>query len=135
MVLRDANFRVVDVNPAYEKMSGRPRAGGARAQRPHHEPARADRAVRGLHARALAGEPVMFEARARRKNGERFDIETRGVPIQHEGRPHVLYIGRDITARKSAEEFCARARSSTARSSTPPPTRSCCAMPSSASWT
>jgi PAS domain S-box-containing protein len=59
--------------------------------------------VRAMHARALAGEPVMFEALARRKNGERFDIETRGVPIQHEGRPHVLYIGRDITARKSAE--------------------------------
>jgi PAS domain S-box-containing protein len=60
--------------------------------------------VRALHQRAIAGEPVMFEARARRKNGEHFDIETRGVPIQHQGRPHVLYIGRDITARKSDEQ-------------------------------
>ena len=61
--------------------------------------------VRGLHQRALAGEPVMFEALARRKDGARFDIETRGVPILHQGRPHVLYIGRDITARKSAERL------------------------------
>ena len=60
--------------------------------------------VRGLHARALAGEKVVFEARARRKNGEPFDIETRGVPILRQGRPHVLYIGRDITARKSDEK-------------------------------
>ena len=60
--------------------------------------------VRGLHARALAGEKVVFEARARRKNGESFDIETRGVPILRQGRPHVLYIGRDITARKSDEK-------------------------------
>jgi PAS domain S-box-containing protein len=104
MVLRDQNFRVVDVNPAYERMSGRPRAEALGRNDLTMSPPELTEHVRGLHARALAGEPVMFEARARRKNGERFDIETRGVPIEHEGRPHVLYIGRDITARKSAEE-------------------------------
>src|SRR4051812_49812516 len=31
-------------------------------------------------------------------------IETRGVPIGHRGEPHVLYIGRDITERRRAEE-------------------------------
>jgi PAS domain S-box-containing protein len=105
MVLRDADFRVVDVNPAYEKMSGRPRAEALGRNDLTMSPPELTEHVRGLHARALAGEPVMFEARARRKNGERFDIETRGVPIEHEGRPHVLYIGRDITARKSAEQM------------------------------
>ena len=54
----------------------------------------------------------------------------RGVPILHRGQPHVLYIGRDITQRKRAEERCATARSSTAPSSTPRPTRWCCATPS-----
>jgi PAS domain S-box-containing protein len=61
--------------------------------------------VKRLHARALAGEAVLFEARARRQDGSRFDIETRGVPILHQGQPHVLYIGRDITARKTEEEL------------------------------
>ena len=105
MVLRDADFRVVDVNPAYEKMSGRPRAEALGRNDLTMSPPELTEYVRGLHARALAGEPVLFEARARRKSGERFDIETRGVPIEHEGRPHVLYIGRDITARKRSEEL------------------------------
>ena len=104
MVLRDADFRVVDVNPAYEKISGRRREEALGRNDLTMSPPELTEHVRGLHARALAGEPVMFEALARRKNGERFDIETRGVPIEHEGRPHVLYIGRDITARKGAEE-------------------------------
>ena len=103
LVLRDAEFRVVDVNPAYEKISGRPRAEALGRSELTMSPPELTERVREMHARALAGEPVMFEALARRKNGERFDIETRGVPIVHEGRPHVLYIGRDITARKSAE--------------------------------
>ena len=53
LVLRDADFRVVDVNPAYETMSGRTARGSARPQRPHHEPAGAARArARCTHARA-----------------------------------------------------------------------------------
>ncbi|HYG56168.1 MAG TPA: PAS domain S-box protein [Burkholderiales bacterium] len=104
MVLRDEEFRVVDVNPAYEQMSRRPRHEAiGRSDLTMSPPGLTER-VRALHHRALAGEPVMFEARARRKDGEEFDIETRGVPIVHEGRPHVLYIGRDITARKRQEE-------------------------------
>jgi signal transduction histidine kinase len=51
----------------------------------------------------LRGEQVRFEARASRKNGDGFEIEVRGVPIQHRGAPHVLYIGTDVTARKRAE--------------------------------
>jgi len=105
MVLRDSEFRVVDVNPAYEKMSGRPREEALGRSDLTMSPPELTERVRTMHARALAGEPVMFEALARRKDGSRFDIETRGVPILHEGRPHVLYIGRDITARKRSEEL------------------------------
>ena len=104
MVLRDAEFRVVDVNPAYEKMSGRRREEALGRSDLTMSPPELNERVRSMHARALAGETVVFEALARRKDGSRFDIETRGVPILHEGRPHVLYIGRDITARKRAEE-------------------------------
>jgi PAS domain S-box-containing protein len=105
LVLRDADFRVVDVNPAYTKMSGRPREEALGRSDLTMSPPELTEQVRTMHARALAGETVMFEALARRKDGSRFDIETRGVPILHQGRPHVLYIGRDITARKRAEEM------------------------------
>ena len=105
LVLRDAEFRVVDVNPAYERISGRSRAEVLGRSDLTMSPPDLTEHVRGLHARALAGEPVLFEARARRKDGSTFDIETRGVPILHQGRPHVLYIGRDITARKSEQEL------------------------------
>jgi PAS domain S-box-containing protein len=105
LVLRDAGFRVVDVNPAYESMSGRRREEALGRDGLTMSPPELTEHVKKLHARALAGEPVMFEALARRKDGSRFNIETRGVPILHQGRPHVLYIGRDITARKSEEDL------------------------------
>src|SRR5688572_24096122 len=103
LVLRDAEFRIVDVNPAYEKMSGRRREDVLGAPGLTMSPPELNERVRVLHARALAGEPVVFEALARRKDGSRFDIETRGVPIMHQGTPHVLYIGRDISAKKTEE--------------------------------
>jgi PAS domain S-box-containing protein len=105
LVLRDAEFRIVDVNPAYEAMSGRSRAEVLGAHGLTMTDAALNDYVRGLHVRALAGEPVIFEGKAARKDGSSFDIETRGVPISHQGRPHVLYIGRDISSRKTEEQL------------------------------
>jgi PAS domain S-box-containing protein len=103
LVLRDAEFRIVDVNPAYQAMSGRSRDEAiGRKDVTMSNPGLTER-IRQLHGRALAGETVAWEASARRKNGDAFDIEVRGVPIRHQGRPHVLYIGRDITVRRRAE--------------------------------
>ncbi len=103
LVLRDAEFRIVDVNPAYEQMSGRPRAEAiGRQDVTMSNPERTAR-IRAMHERALAGEVVSWETDARRKNGAAFDIDVRGVPIRHRGQPHVLYIGRDITQRKQLE--------------------------------
>ncbi|MGD9953483.1 MAG: PAS domain S-box protein, partial [Burkholderiales bacterium] len=103
LVLRDEEFRIVDVNPAYEAMSGRGRAEAmGRKDVTMSDPALAGR-IRELHARALAGEAVSWEAQARRKGGAPFHIEVRGVPVRHQGRPHVLYIGRDVTEAKLAE--------------------------------
>ncbi|HJS39540.1 MAG TPA: PAS domain S-box protein, partial [Burkholderiales bacterium] len=102
-VLRDAEFRIVDVNPAYEAMSGRTRAEVlGRRDVTMSDPEMTAR-IQALHHRALAGEQVRWEAAARRKSGEAFHIEVRGVPIQHQGQPHVLYIGRDVTETKAAE--------------------------------
>jgi PAS domain S-box-containing protein len=103
LVLRDAEFRIVDVNAAYEAMSGRRREEAIG----RHDVTMSDPAltahIKALHLRALAGEQVTWEATARRKGGETFAIEVRGVPMLHQGRPHVLYIGRDITGRRQAE--------------------------------
>jgi len=104
MVLRDAEFRIVDVNPAYEAMSGRRREEVLGRDVLTMSPLEMNADVRRLHQRALAGETITYESRARRTNGERFHIETRGVPIEHQGRPHVLYVGRDMTARNAAEK-------------------------------
>ena len=54
-------------------------------------------------ARRSPASAVHLEAEGRRKDGTPIEIELRGVPIQHRGEPHVLYIGRDITARRRAE--------------------------------
>ena len=43
-------------------------------------------------------------SRATRKDGTRFHLEVSAVPMTYAGRPHVLYVGRDISERKRTEE-------------------------------
>ena len=103
LVLRDAAFRIVDVNATYEAMSGFARDTVLGADRVIANPAEDSGAIRALHARALAGEAVDFQTTLVRRDGKRYNLELRGVPIQHRGEPHVLYMGRDVTARRRAE--------------------------------
>jgi PAS domain S-box-containing protein len=103
LVLRDAQFRIVDVNATYETMSGYRREEVLGVDRVIANPPEVAAAIRALHDRALAGEPITFDTPFIRRDGVRYDLELRGVPIQHRGAPHVLYLGRDITARKQAE--------------------------------
>ena len=103
LVLRDADFRIVDVNATYEAMSGFPRDAVLGADRVFANPPADAAAIRALHARALAGEQIVLETTLLRRDGERYDLELRGVPIQHRGAPHVLYMGRDVSARTQAE--------------------------------
>jgi len=103
LVLRDADFRIVDVNRAYETMSGYARADvvgeyGLTFSAPENREHRL-----GLHRRALAGEQVQFEVQGRSKDGRDFLVEVRLVPIHYRGRPHVLQIGQEMTARRAAE--------------------------------
>ena len=104
LVLRDAEFRIVDVNPAYEAMSGYVREEVLGARHVVANPPDIDHYVKTLHGKGLAGEAFHFESEGVRKDGSRFDVEVHGVPIQHQGKPHVLYIGRDITVRKLADQ-------------------------------
>jgi PAS domain S-box-containing protein len=103
LVLRDADFRIVDVNPAYEAMSGYARDEVIGLDRVVANPPEMYQQLRALHTRALAGETVMVETVRVRKDGTRRDVELRGVAIQFRGKPHVLYIGRDISERKRGE--------------------------------
>jgi len=103
LVLRDADFRIVDVNRAYEAMSGFSRAEvvgemGLTFSAPEKRDERL-----ALHKRALAGEQVQFEVEGRSKDGRKFSVEVRLVPIQYRGQPHVLQIGQEATARRTAE--------------------------------
>ena len=104
LVLRDAAFRIVDVNVTYERMSGYARHEVVGVDRVLANPPEAGAAIRALHERALEGEPVQVETQLVRRDGHRYELELRGMPILHRGEPHVLYIGRDITQRKRAEQ-------------------------------
>ena len=104
LVLRDANFRIVDVNATYEAMTGRSREEVLGADRVLANPPEVNESIKPLHQKALAGEPIVLETQLVRRDGVRYDLELRGVPIRHRGAPHVLYMGRDITARRRAED-------------------------------
>jgi PAS domain S-box-containing protein len=104
LVLRDADFRIVDVNLAYEGMSGYTRDEVIGADHLTANPPDMTDVIRTLHARALAGEAIALDTQFVRRDGKHYDLELRGVPIHHRGQPHVLYVGRDITERKRAEE-------------------------------
>jgi PAS domain S-box-containing protein len=103
LVLRDVNFSIVDVNATYEAMSGYSRAEVLGVDRVLANPPEVKETIRALHERALAGETIALDTQLWRRDGRHYDLELRGVPIQHRGRPHVLYIGRDITQGKVAE--------------------------------
>jgi len=104
LVLWNSELKRVDVNPAYERLYGFAREEVLNATYPDHLPLEYVERRRELVRRTLAGEPCQAELEAIRKNGERFHIEVRTIPIQHRGEPHVLAIVRDITERKRSEQ-------------------------------
>jgi PAS domain S-box-containing protein len=103
LVLRAADFSIVDVNATYEAMSGYTRAEVLGLNRILANPPEVVATIRALHERALAGEAVALDTQLVRRDGQRYELELRGVPIQHLGQPHVLYMGRDISQGKRAE--------------------------------
>ncbi|HTP63416.1 MAG TPA: PAS domain S-box protein [Burkholderiales bacterium] len=104
LILRDAEYRVVDVNPAFLNATRLRREDVVGVNQLLVIPQAERERLFALHQRAIAGEPIQFEAPAQAPDGRMVQVELRGVPMMHEGRPHVLYIGRDITERKAAED-------------------------------
>ena len=108
LVLRDAQARVVDVNPAFLQISGYTRDEVINATRWIFALPEMAELAREMHRRTISGESVRFEMKARRKDGELIDVEMRAVPIRYRGEPHALGMARDITAQKRAEAERAR---------------------------
>jgi PAS domain S-box-containing protein len=103
MVLRAADFAIVDVNATYEAWTGYCRAEVVGLASVVANPQGVKATIRTLHDQALAGATVRLETQLLRRDGFSRELELRGVPILHRGQPHVLYIGRDITQAKLAE--------------------------------
>jgi PAS domain S-box-containing protein len=104
LVLRSADFRIVDVNATYETMSGFSRDEAIGMDRILANPPEVSAKIRALHHEALGGSrTVTLETQLLRRDGHRYELELRGVPVTHRGQPHVLYVGRDITQAKRAE--------------------------------
>ena len=54
--------------------------------------------------RILSGERLTFEINKRRRDGTEFPVEVTAEKVMLDGQAHVLAFGRDISARKQAEE-------------------------------
>ena len=76
--------------------------------------------AKSLRQRISAGELVIFETRHRRKDGTSFPVEVRVGQFEQGGR-RFLRLVRDITERKSAEEWSRRSERCVAVPRTQPP--------------
>ena len=99
MVLRDEDFRVVDVNPAFVAQTGFSRDEALGTDRVLGGTPEPEASIRERHRRALVGEAAVLETVRVRKDGVRVEIEVRCNPLHHQGRAHVLYVVRDIGER------------------------------------
>ncbi len=61
---------------------------------------------------ATDGESVHSEVTEQRRDGSPLELEVHGIPMQYQGKPHVLTIARDITEKKRSAEELTRQRES-----------------------
>ena len=102
--LWDADFCLVDANPAYFDMHGYSRDDVVGRTFPPDLPADYIDAQQALIRRTLAGESCQLEMAAVRNDGEQFPIEARTIPVRYRGATHVIIVARDIAKQKAAEE-------------------------------
>ena len=107
LALWNADGEIVDANPALWRMYGYTDAESEAF-------ARGSAAGPSFHREFLkaiaAGDSLHSDVTDRRKDGSALELEVHGVPMQYQGREHVLTIARDITEKKRAEEELARQR-------------------------
>ncbi len=103
LMLRDAEGEVVEVNPALRRIYG-------------YDPEEASAALRdaafpaSFREALAAGKTAQAELTGVRKDGSVVELEVHGVPMQYQGKPHMLTIARDVTEKKRAAEELSRQR-------------------------
>jgi PAS domain S-box-containing protein len=107
MVLWNAQARIVDVNPALWKIFGYEREEFWKLPPSKFLDSADYSELIGLVA---AGAPLHTEFSGIRKDGSTVEIEVHAIPMQYQGKPHVLTIGRDVTDKKRSAEELARQR-------------------------
>jgi two-component system NtrC family sensor kinase len=109
LALCSAAGEVVDTNPALWRMYGYsdneisalpPRSWAGLSDRPEF-----------LQV-AIVGEALHSEVTERKRDGSPFELEVHGIPMQYQGKRHVLIIARDITEKKRQAQQLARQRES-----------------------
>ena len=108
LALCNADGVIVETNPALARIYGY--GDGAPATLPPGGWTRQSFGPGSL--RAVVGESICQEVSARRKDGTPLELEVHGVPMQYQGKPHVLTITRDVTDKKRAAAELARQRES-----------------------
>jgi PAS domain S-box-containing protein len=104
LVLWNSRAERVDVNPAYERLYSYSRNAVIDGERTRDLPDEYREQQSRIIAATLAGAPYVGELETVRRNGERFPIEVRTIPIRHRGEPHVLAMIRDLTERRRVEQ-------------------------------
>ena len=109
LALWNAAGEIVDTNPALWRMYGytarqfsalRPGGWTGPSYRPE------------FLRTVAAGQSLHTELTELRKDGSMLELELHGIPMQYQGKPHVLTIARDITEKKRSAEELARQRES-----------------------
>jgi len=99
-LILDVNERVRDLyGYEPEELKGRPAGILSTGEHPYDQ----DHAVQ-LVRQAAAGEPQLFEWKARRKDGRAIWVEVALRPVVLNDQPRVLAVVRDVTERKRTEE-------------------------------
>jgi PAS domain S-box-containing protein len=107
LALWDDAGKIVDTNPALWQMYGYSEGDlSALAPGSWSGPSYDDAFLRAV----AAGESLHAELTQRRRDGTPLELELHGIPMQYQGKPHVLTIARDITEKKRSAEELARQR-------------------------
>jgi two-component system NtrC family sensor kinase len=107
LVLWNAAGEMVDVNPALWKMYGySDEEYLALLPGSFIGPSYHPNFIRSI----AAGETLHAEITELRKDGSALEVEVHGIPMQYQGKPHVLTIARDITEKKRSVQELTRQR-------------------------
>ena len=110
MVLWNSAGEIVDLNPATWEMGGYTREEFLVKPIEQHIHESSKTAFGQFMHSVTEGKSFVIEAKGYRKDGSIVNLETRTVPMQYQGKPHVLSISRDITEQKRASRELARQR-------------------------